>query len=70
MAIKVAIVEDDEEIRANLHTTLPSQGIASFTSFGLGGSWLVTTTDISPILGGEIGYGYALIPQLADKSPG
>lgn len=59
---------ENAEIRANLHTTIPSQGMASFTSFGIGGSWLLSRYDISPIVGAEFGYGYAMIPRETDKS--
>lgn len=61
-------VNENAEIRANLHTTLPSSGFANYTSFGIGGSWLFTTYDISPIAGAELGYGYASIPRGPDKS--
>jgi hypothetical protein len=64
-------VNENAEIRVTAHTTLPSQGVAnwaSYSSLGIGGSWLASTADVSPILGGEIGYGYASIPHLSDKS--
>jgi hypothetical protein len=61
-------VNPNAEIRANLHTTLPTKWAASFSSFGIGGSWIPLTSDISPIIGGEIGYGYAVIPALPNES--
>lgn len=61
-------VNENAEILANVHTNLPSRGRATFSSFGLGGSWLPSTRDISPVIGAEMGYAYAMIPDASDIS--
>lgn len=51
-------VNTNAEIRLGAATFLPSRAKGNFTSMALGASWLISTSDISPIIGAEFGYGF------------
>ncbi len=52
-------VNTNAEIRATGAINVASKDSGSLTTLALGGSWLTSTADISPIVGAEFGYGIA-----------
>lgn len=50
-------VSEHGEIRAGFFGSAPSEGSGYFVSGGIGGSFFFSTSNISPILGGEFGIG-------------
>jgi hypothetical protein len=56
------------EIRLNLDAALASQGTGSWLAGTIGGAWLFSTSDISPVVGGEFGYGYTHIKNGTDAN--
>jgi hypothetical protein len=56
------------EIRLSLDGALASQGTGSWVAGTIGGAWLFSTNDISPVVGGEFGYGYTHIKNANDAN--
>jgi hypothetical protein len=48
-------VNEQAEIRASLFAALPSKGSGGFAMLGLGGSYFFSTSDVSPLVGLELG---------------
>ncbi len=56
------------EIRLNVDGALASKNEGNWLSGSLGGAWFLLTSDISPVIGAEFGYGYAHIDRVPDAS--
>lgn len=56
------------EIRINLNGAFAGEGSGNWWSGMLGAGWLPLKTNISPVIGAEVGYGYAHIKDADDAS--
>jgi hypothetical protein len=59
-------VNPNAEMRATGFLSSSFEG--AYSSLSVGGAWLPLTTDISPIVGGDFGLGYAAIDQRGGQS--
>lgn len=61
-------VNPNAEVRASLDGAIASTNEGLWLSGTVGAGWLMTTDDISPVLGAEFGYGYAHVDGLPDPA--
>lgn len=61
-------VATNAEIRLSIDTAMATEGKGNWLSGTLGSAWLVTTDNISPIIGAEFGFGYSHIQHATDPS--
>ena len=54
------------EIRLGLDAAFAGEGSGNWWSGSLGAAYLFSTSDISPLIGAEVGYGYAHIKDASD----